>query len=88
MTFAKKGHAERQKFAGMEMNQHSSKTLATNLHAITSFSPQHNANGPYIGITARVIPPNNYSPIRSIGSIDAMSKITGEDTSTTEEGVC
>jgi hypothetical protein len=29
MTFAKKGHAECQKFARMETNQHSGKTLAT-----------------------------------------------------------
>jgi hypothetical protein len=28
MTFAKKGHAECQKFAGTEMNQRSGKTLA------------------------------------------------------------
>jgi hypothetical protein len=36
MTFPKKGHVESQKFARMEVNQHSAKTLVTHSHAITS----------------------------------------------------
>ena len=36
MTFAKKGHAECQKVAGTEVNQHSGNTLATHIPHITT----------------------------------------------------
>jgi hypothetical protein len=38
MTFPKKGHAESQKIIGMEVNQHSGKTLANHSNAITSLA--------------------------------------------------
>ena len=39
MTFAKKGHAECQKVAGTEVNQHSDNTLATHVAARIKSNP-------------------------------------------------
>jgi hypothetical protein len=53
MTFPKKGHAESQKIVGMEVNQHSGKTLANHSNAITSLARKHKAKAPYMHVLNR-----------------------------------